>query len=88
MRLLSQRAFLNALGRSRSLAGGKGGGDGLPPFLAAENLNAFIDDDLRVATTPILYRKRMVVPFSQGYGITGEPTGEELYNVLLWEVER
>src|ERR1700682_306882 len=55
MRLISQRAFMGALGRSRSVGGGSGG-DGLPPFLAGDNLNAFIDSDLRVATTPILYR--------------------------------
>jgi hypothetical protein len=31
-------------------------GDGLPSFLQAEQLNAFITDEIRLATTPILFR--------------------------------
>ncbi len=30
--------------------------DGLPPFLAADNLNPFITNELRGATNPIIFR--------------------------------
>lgn len=58
-RLLTQRTFLAALGRSSSLPGGTGmrsGNLGLPPFLAAENLRPFISDELRQLTTPLVFR--------------------------------
>ncbi|HET6203619.1 MAG TPA: P63C domain-containing protein [Planctomycetota bacterium] len=58
-RLLTQGPFLRALGRSRSPKGGTGvlsTVDGLPSFLQAESLKAFISDDLRASTTPILFR--------------------------------
>ena len=58
-RLLTQRTFLTALGRSSSLPGGTGmrsGNVGLPPFLAAENLRPFISDELRELTTPLVFR--------------------------------
>ncbi len=58
-RLLSQGTFLRAIGRSRTPKGGTGGFstvDGLPFFLQAEQLNPFISDELRLSTTPILFR--------------------------------
>lgn len=33
-------------------------GDGLPTFLQAEQLNPFISEELRLATTPIVFRFR------------------------------
>jgi hypothetical protein len=30
--------------------------DGMPPFLAADNLKRFISDELRQSTTPIFFR--------------------------------
>lgn len=58
-RLLSQGTFLKALGRSRTPKAGTGGlttVDGLPFFLQAEALRPFITDELRVSTTPIIFR--------------------------------
>ena len=58
-RVLTQESFLGAIGRARKAKGGKGSTlmvDGLPPFLAAENLKPFISDDLWGATTPIVFR--------------------------------
>lgn len=58
-RLLSQGTFLQALGRSRTPKAGTGGlttVDGLPFFLSAEVLKPFITDELRLSTTPILFR--------------------------------
>jgi hypothetical protein len=58
VRVLSQRAFYGVLGAS----GPKGRGqdqraDDVPQFLAAKNLQPFISDELRAATsTPIVYR--------------------------------
>lgn len=60
-RVLSQGTFLQALGRSRSAKAGTGGlttVDGLPSFLLADQLKAFISDELRVSTTPIHFRAR------------------------------
>lgn len=58
-RLLSQGTFLKALGRSRTPKAGTGGlstVDALPFFLQAEVLNPFITDELRLSTTPIVFR--------------------------------
>src|ERR1035437_2019438 len=58
-RLLSQGTFLKALGRSRTPKAGTGGlstVDDLPFFLSAEALKPFITDELRLSTTPILFR--------------------------------
>ena len=57
-RVLTQDTFLSAIGRSPK---GKGGQvvtspDGLPPFLAAENLRSFISNELRQSTVPYIYR--------------------------------
>jgi hypothetical protein len=62
-RLLTQETFLKAVGRAGKAKGGKGSKalvaqstPGLPPFLAAENLEQFITDSLREAATPIMFR--------------------------------
>ncbi len=58
-RLLAQGTFLMAIGRSRTPKAGTGGTisvDGLPFFLQAEQLKPFISDELRLSTTPILFR--------------------------------
>jgi hypothetical protein len=58
-RLLTQGTFLLALGRSRTPKAGTGGSgsvDGLPFFLAAEQLKPFISEELRLSTTPIIFR--------------------------------
>jgi hypothetical protein len=58
-RLLTQGTLLQAIGRSRTPKAGTGGFsnvDGLPFFLSAETLKPFISDELRLSTTPILFR--------------------------------
>lgn len=58
-RVLSQATMLTALGRDRRPKGGTGvvgSLTGLPSFLAAENLQPFISDEVREATTPVVYR--------------------------------
>lgn len=59
-RLLSQGQFLQALGRSRTPKGGTGAlsVDGLPFFLAAEQLKPFISEELRLSTTPIFFKSK------------------------------
>lgn len=55
-RVLSQQTVLQAMGRARSAKGGQGSQSGLPPFLAARNLQEFIGDDLRNLLEAIPYR--------------------------------
>ncbi len=58
-RLLTQETFLTSIGRAGKAKAGTGSFttvDGLPPFLAAENLQPFISDELRQSTTPIFFR--------------------------------
>ena len=61
-RLLTQETFLTAIGRAAKAKGGQGSVrlaasvDGLPPFLAAQNLKPFINEKLRESTTPIIFR--------------------------------
>lgn len=58
-RVLSQRGFLAALGRSPHIKGGqKGGDDGPPPFLASKNLQPLLDGPLGVTTVPVRYRTK------------------------------
>lgn len=55
-RVLSQQTMLKTLGRARSAKGGQGSESGLPPFLAAQNLQPFISDELRETLAAIPYR--------------------------------
>jgi hypothetical protein len=58
-RVLTQETFLKAIGRAGKAKGGKGSTmlvDGIPPFLAADNLKPFISDELFQSTTPIIFR--------------------------------
>ena len=54
--MLSQRAVLEALGKSGSMKGRKNLGDQLPPFLAQKNIKPFINKGLTLATIPIKFR--------------------------------
>jgi hypothetical protein len=61
LRVLTQETFLTTLGRAPKAKGGQGSermvaGGGLPPFLAAANLEPFISDELRRAATPVVFR--------------------------------
>jgi hypothetical protein len=61
LRVLTQETFLTTLGRAGKAKGGQGSRQmmrvgGLPPFLAAGNLEPYISDELRIAATPIVYR--------------------------------
>jgi hypothetical protein len=64
-RVLTQETFLTAIGRAAKAKAGTGSErlslaesvvDGLPPFLAAANLQPFITDKLRALTTPLVFR--------------------------------
>jgi hypothetical protein len=58
-RVLTQETFLKAIGRAGKAKGGKGSTmlvDGIPPFIAAENLKPFISDELMQSTTPVMFR--------------------------------
>jgi hypothetical protein len=61
-RVLTQETFLKAIGRAAKAKAGTGSTtmlvDGMPPFLAAENLKDFISEELRQSTTPLVYRTR------------------------------
>lgn len=61
LRIITQAAFLRALGRSRSPKAGTGvlsSVDQLPFFLQAEVLKAFISEELIMTTTPVFYRTK------------------------------
>ena len=55
-RVLSQRGFAKSLGGSKPSAITRRGAGNLPVFLAAKNLNQFIDKDLAAAAAPIPYQ--------------------------------
>jgi hypothetical protein len=60
-RIITQAAFLRALGRSRSPKAGTGvlsTVDNLPFFLQAQVLQPFISNELRESTTPIFYKTK------------------------------
>lgn len=90
-RIITQAAFLRALGRSRSPKAGTGvlsTVDELPFFLQAEALRPFISEDLAMSTNPIFYRTK-----SGGRGVGYDarllPQVAEVYlkyrDQLLWE---
>ena len=56
-RVLAQQTVLRTLGRARSAKGRTGGATGgIPPFLAAANLQEFISEELRGLFDPVPYR--------------------------------
>ena len=58
-RVLTQEAFLTSIGRAAKAKAGTGSRDmvdGLPPFLAAENLKPFMSKDLIESTRPLVFR--------------------------------
>ncbi len=79
-RLLTQETFLTAIGRAGKAKGKTGSFvvDGLPPFLAAENLIPFISDDLRQSTTPIFCRNEKGIRLA-GYDAMLLPMVCEVY---------
>lgn len=60
LRVISQSTFQRALGRSRTVQGGRGLSSGveLPNFLQAEALRPFITDELIMASNPVQYRTK------------------------------
>lgn len=61
LRVLTQETFLTTLGRAGKAKGGHGSKQmmrvgGLPPFLAADNLQDYISDDLRRAAMPVVFK--------------------------------
>ncbi|MFM0351142.1 P63C domain-containing protein [Paraburkholderia sp. RL17-347-BIC-D] len=55
-RVLTQESFLTSIGRAAKAKGGQGvrtAVDKLPPFLAASNLQPFVEQELSQSTTPI-----------------------------------
>ena len=70
-RVITQQAFLEALGRAPKAKGGQGGSrvDKSPAFLAAKNLKPFIDKEITRSTTPI----PILIPGGRrGYGWNAE----------------
>jgi len=56
-RLLTQAGFLEALGRSPNPKGrSQQVADGLPPFLATTSLSTLIDQEIKDATVPVVFR--------------------------------
>jgi hypothetical protein len=68
-RVLTQNAFLKAIGRHPFASGGTGSAiDETAPFLRATNLKAFISDDLVRSTKPLLYLPRNPTSGAGGVG--------------------
>ena len=79
-RVLSQRGFLSAIGRSESRSGhSRASGDKLPGFLAASNLKPFIDGDLAAATNPVEFQLPHGGPVAHGYPAIVLPQVCEVY---------
>lgn len=68
MRVLSQRGFMKAIGRNQRPSNKdlQRDGDKLPPFLVANNLKPFLNNNLGMATSPIVFKKPQS-PVSVGY---------------------
>ncbi len=67
-RVLTQKGFLMAIGRSGKPSGGsKYGFDKLPFFLAPNNLKPFISDELVASTTPVRFQAPHGGTLSFGY---------------------
>ena len=79
-RVLSQRGFLSGIGRSESRpARPANGGEHLPDFLAAKNLNPFINAHLAAASTPIRFQQPGGGPPVFGYQATLLPQVCDVY---------
>jgi hypothetical protein len=80
-RLLTQETFLTAIGRAGKAKGGTGSAaftSGMPPFLAAENLQPFITDELREAATPLAFKNEKGIR-SYGYDASLLPKVCDVY---------
>jgi len=55
-RVLSQRGFLGAIGRSETITAQPSGGDNPPAILAPNNLKPFISKDLAATTKPVEFQ--------------------------------
>src|SRR5437868_6102511 len=62
------RANGRTAGPSPKQKGGQGvvSPDGLPPFLASDNLKPFVSEDLKRATVPVVFRSP---PTGKGHGV-------------------
>ncbi|MFO1171860.1 MAG: P63C domain-containing protein [Hyphomicrobiaceae bacterium] len=68
-RVLTQNAFLKAIGRHPFASGGTGSAiDESAPFLRAKNLKSFISNELERSTTPIMYLPRNPTAGAGGVG--------------------
>lgn len=79
-RLLTQESFLTSIGRAAKAKGRTGSFvvDGLPPFIAAENLKPFISEELMQSTTPIFCRNEKGIRLA-GYDAMLLPMVCEVY---------
>lgn len=66
-RVLTMGEFLQAIGRSRTPKGKGKAVDELPPFLEATNLQRYIDADLRLSTSRIVFRSPKSGGVAYGY---------------------
>ena len=58
-RMLTQQGFLKAIGRARAAKGGQGASvDGAIPFLAANNLRGYVDEETRELLRPVRFRTK------------------------------
>ena len=81
-RVLTQETFLTAIGRAAKAKAGTGSTamvDGLPPFLAANNLNPFVSAELRKSTTPIVFQNPVSGRKAFGYEAKLLPQVCEVY---------
>ena len=76
-RVLSQRGFLGAIGRSVSRPAGSG--EQLPAFLSSERLKPFISNELAAASNPILFQPPDGGRSAYGYPATLLPQVCEVY---------
>ena len=76
-RVLSQRGFLRAIGRSVSRPAS--GGEQLPTFLASERLKPFISKELAAATSPVEFQPPDGGRSAYGYPATLLPQVCEVY---------
>ena len=65
-RVLSQRGFLQAIGRSVSRPR-RSGGDETPAFLVSKNLKPFISNDLLTASIPVVFQAPSRGPIGHGF---------------------